>query len=154
MSLHGQTYLNNTYTYILNQFGSNKMEESGKFGVLSNVCYGGFGLSKFASEEYLKRGGEHLSDEEKLRYDPILHEIFNEFGSELCSGYCAELKIEYFDKKFRDYFNIEEYDGIESCEINYDAFERDELKHTIKDIVNDQEKSNDQKIEEIGLLVN
>jgi hypothetical protein len=122
--------------------------------VLLNSCYGGFGISEEASDEYLKRGGEHLEDREKLRYDPILHEIFSEIGSKRCSGHCANLKIYDINKIYQEYILITEYDGVESYEINYDAFERDELKRKIKDIVDDPEKGNDQKIEEIGLLVN
>jgi hypothetical protein len=122
--------------------------------VLLNSCYGGFGISEEASDEYLKRGGEHLEDREKLRYDPILHEIFSKIGSKRCSGHCANLKIYDINKIYQEYILITEYDGVESYEINYDAFERDELKRKIKDIVDDPEKGNDQKIEEIGLLVN
>jgi len=122
--------------------------------VLLNSRYGGFGISEEASDEYLRRGGEHLEDREKLRYDPILHEIFSEIGSKRCSGYCANLKIYHINKIYQEYILITEYDGVESYEINYDAFERDELKRKIKDIVDDPEKGNDQKIEEIGLLVN
>jgi hypothetical protein len=129
------------------------MEESNKFGLLLNACYGGFGISEPASDEYLRRGGEYLDDRENLRYDPILHEIFNEFGSKWCSGHCARLQISYIDKIYKDYIVINEYDGIESYEINDDAFEKDELKRTIKVIVRDQTKSSDQKIEEISRLV-
>jgi len=121
--------------------------------VLLNSCYGGFGISELASDEYLRRGGEHLGDREQLRYDPILHEIFNEFGSAWCSGHCARLKIYDINKIYQDYIDITEYDGVESYEINYDAFERDEFKRKIKDIVDDRKKSSDQKIEEISRLL-
>lgn len=98
--------------------------------VVYNACYGGFGLSDAAFEEWLKRkgieyfangegwhrsyvrtsDGKHISYYDIPRDDTDLVAIVKEMGDK-ASGQCAKLAIR--DVGDRDW-EIDEYDGFES----------------------------------------
>ena len=83
--------------------------------VLVNSCFGGFGFSDFVLKEFNKRTGDSCEgNEERYRTHEVIIDIFEEFGSEKCSGNYAKLKlIEIPDDV--DY-EITEYDGMEKVE--------------------------------------
>lgn len=91
--------------------------------IVINVCYGGFGLSKEATEEYARRKGlelgnwnknfkfyEGLSDNSIARDDPVLVEIVESMGSK-ADGWAAELKIVEIPDGVE--WSVHEYDGNE-----------------------------------------
>jgi len=88
--------------------------------VVLNGCYGGFGLSDKARQEYQKRTGiikEEYSDYDLERTDPVLVQIVEELGKE-ANGFCSDLYIESFDDDMEGCWSIHEYDGAESISID------------------------------------
>ena len=112
--------------------------------ILVNKCYGGYGTSKEAAREWLKRNNVvftiiedtyHLVveiDGEKQymtnidRADPILIELYEEKGSEFVSGRHAELKLEEIPDDCQ--YSIGEYDGQEWIEETWINVTIEELK--------------------------
>ena len=103
--------------------------------VLINSCYGGFGYSAKAISMYLdakavKYTGEivdcystvTLEDGRKFssydidRDDPTIIRIFEEIGSEECSGDHSNLTCVEIPDGCKDFYEISEYDGYESIE--------------------------------------
>lgn len=91
--------------------------------IVINACYGGFGLSREATDMYCKAKGidpgkwnktwsfyEGFSDHGLDRDDPLLVEIVEKLG-EKANGECAELKIVNVPDGVD--WQIEEYDGYE-----------------------------------------
>ena len=112
--------------------------------VLVNKCYGGYGTSKEAGLEWLKRtcavytvledsyhliveidGERHYMDQLD-RTDPVLIEIFEEFGSEFTSGMHAELEIQEIPDGCE--YEIGEYDGTEWIDETWINVTVEELK--------------------------
>lgn len=94
--------------------------------VLYNNCYGeGFTLSDAFLEEYEKRTGKKLDPAKILFYkgvtsircDPVAIALFEEKGSEWCSGYDSMLAIRDVPAVFDRYWEIEEGDGDEYVRI-------------------------------------
>ena len=112
--------------------------------VLVNRCYGGYGTSKQAGLEWLKRTNTPYTiiedgyslvveiDGEKQymnhldRNDPVLIEIFEEFGSEFTSGPHAELEL--YEVPDGCEFEIGEYDGKEWMDETWITVTLEELK--------------------------
>lgn len=98
--------------------------------VVYNACYGGFGLSKKATERLAQLGvedaektlkaqesepsvfGFYYSARDVVRHDPRLVQVVEEFGEEASGGF-ADLQVaEIPGNKYR----IDEYDGNESVQ--------------------------------------
>ena len=112
--------------------------------VLVNKCYGGYGTSKKAGYEWLKRTGTEytvLEDGYQLiveingereyldhidRTDPVLIGIFEEFGSEFTSGPHAELELQEIPDGCE--YEIGEYDGTEWIDETWIYVSVDELR--------------------------
>ena len=81
--------------------------------VVINDCYGGFGLSDAALDEYKSRKG--ITDLNFYYYDiardcPVLIDMIEEQGTAI-NGFAAELKVVEIPDDVNWY--IEEYDGME-----------------------------------------
>lgn len=93
--------------------------------VLYNDCYGGFDLSMAFKEEYEKRTGAPLEilsayvrvGANSIRCDPMAIKLFEEKGSEWCSGPHSLLEIREVPAVFANYWEIEDYDGNENVRI-------------------------------------
>ena len=98
---------------------------SGNTKVLFNDCYGGFDFSAAFMKEYEKRTGAPLEvlgayvrvGANSIRCDPTAIALFEEKGSEWCSGPYSSLAIREFPIVFAQYWEIEEYDGNEHVRI-------------------------------------
>ena len=89
------------------------------YKVVYNGCYGGFGLSKEASEYLNKHCGTkidpeygYIDENEVPRHHKGLVEVVELMG-EKANGFCAKLKIAEIDNPM---YRIDEYDGFESVE--------------------------------------
>lgn len=91
--------------------------------IVINACYGGFGLSKLATESYASRKGlnpgkwneafrfyDGISDRSIPRDDKDLIEIVESLGT-LANGWAADLKIVEIPDEVD--WEIAEYDGFE-----------------------------------------
>lgn len=94
-----------------------------KFEVLFNKSYGGFSLSKEATEELNKTYGwnktEYDFNSRHPRHDPRLIMLFKEKGSKWFSGVCADIDVVEVEA---DGYTINDYDGMESVEEKYADF--------------------------------
>lgn len=125
-------------------------QDQGYIEVLYNYCYGGFNPSEKAKELYIEKmleidkdfNNEHFDMYFVDRDDPILIEIFHQLGIEKFSGSYSKIKSLKIPKKFKDCFVIDEYDGKESVNIDYGKYKLDR----IRDILKNEEFSNDEKI--------
>ena len=93
------------------------------YKVVINTCYGGFSLSKEASEYLNEMYGLNInpvygflpdSDDEYIpRHDKRLIEAVETLGEDRASGYCSKLTIVEISTPC---YRIDEYDGMESVE--------------------------------------
>lgn len=128
--------------------------------VLYNTCYGGYGISETAIKEYNKRKKEIDPLFQEISYDffsilgtsrddTTLIEIFKEMGNKFNDKY-AKIKIKKIPKKYKNFYEISEYDGKESIHINNHSFVISSIK---KILYNDT--PSDEKIKKIKeILVN
>jgi len=118
-----------------------------QIGILYNDCYGGFEISKKAMEMYKNRKNnlhylQHYSHHVS-RTDPILIEIYNEIGQdEFSRKPISNIEIKYIDEKYKNFFIINEYDGLEDIEILYDAY----LLFNVRKIIFDEKMDKEEKI--------
>ena len=127
------------------------------FEILVNQWCGGFRVSGPAYEKYTQKGGQLYIHDDDIRHDPILIQIFKEYGSSFVSGAGAALGLETIDEKYKDYYTINEYDGVESVIVNTDGYEKDKLTIAMRDILQflDNTKITDtQKVAEIRRVIN
>lgn len=108
-----------------------KVEET--FTVVYNDCYGGFGMSPFALNEYNKRLLEHeepLKDiYSPLRDDKILIDLCKEFGDKV-NDKCSKLTLKSFPIQYESFLEWNDYDGKESVSVDY----RNYVLHRIREI--------------------
>jgi hypothetical protein len=105
-----------------------------EYAVVYNACFGGFSLSYEAVKKLCEKKGipynnstEHVSDYDgKIstlmfhdieRHDKDLISVVEELGVTAASGDHAKLHIQYMDSNM---YKIDEYDGKETVEQNYD----------------------------------
>lgn len=104
--------------------------------VLYNARHGGYGLSEKAEKMYEERSGRNVHSLDS-RHSPLLLQIFHELGDEFNSKYCYA-KIKKIPKKLENFYEIDEYDGLEEVIIDYYTYE---LTNTIlHSTMNDNEK--------------
>ena len=105
-------------------------EQPEQIPVLRNVCLGGFNPSELAIDRYntemLKLNPDFvpitsLGVYDLDRHDPVLVQIFKELG-EAFDGDCSKTKIEYINTNYKNYYNLENYDGCEKLIINTDIY--------------------------------
>ena len=109
---------------------------TGTVEILYNKCFGGFGFSSEAMNEYYNRkqtvDPSSFSEYEIERHDPVMLQIVKELGPR-ANGYCARLAIQSIPSHFVKYYEIDEYDGSESVRIKYDAYRIDAAKALLRD---------------------
>jgi len=117
-----------------------------------NACYGGFGLSEAAMEAYRARCPDvdpELSEYAISRHDPVMVEIVKELG-EAASDRYAKIRFRRVPVQYKDFYQIREYDGLESVVILKNEFKLD----AVKCILNDRSLSKADKLTRISAVVN
>lgn len=123
------------------------MDNKEEIEVLYNDCYGGWTLSNKAKELYKLRKNNLSNTYISKRSDPILIQIYYELGDKFDDKF-SKTNIKKIDKIYEKYYDIEEYDGLESVIINYDKYNLDKIKNKLNEIL----KSNINNDEKIGEL--
>jgi len=127
------------------------MENHEVIEVLYNGCYGGWTLSEKAKELYnirkLKNTEKYLS----RRSDPVLIQIYYELGDEFDGKY-SKTKIEKIPKKYAFFYDINEYDGLETVTIDYTRYKLVTIQNKIKELLQNT-NTNDEKINELQLFI-
>jgi hypothetical protein len=124
--------------------------EEEEIEVLLNDCYGGWQISNKANKLYELR---RTKDSIRKRSDPILVQIYKELGDEFDGGKHSKTGIEKIPKKYEKYYIINEYDGLETVEIDYTLYELDNLKQKIKEILENNSMDNDEKINQFKKMI-
>ena len=140
------------------------MEEE-QIEVLYNGCYGGWVISDEAIQLYnlkmLEKDSSIQPFIKKNKYsfcksgrdDPILVQIYHEIGKKINGDSASKICIETIPKKYKNYYEITEYDGFESIVINEIKYEYDTLKSTITKILIDDTISSDNKISKLIMIL-
>jgi hypothetical protein len=131
----------------MEKFNDNDIE---KIQVLYNGCYGRWHPSAKACELYKIRkiiNGIYI----RRRSDPVFIQIFNELGDEFDDKYSKTMIIE-IPKIYENYYEIEEYDGLESVTINYTKYKLDKIENKIKEVLQST-MHNDEKINELQKFI-
>lgn len=102
--------------------------------VMYNSCYGGFSLSKAAVAEYRRRCPEavHVRARNVERHDPVMVQIVLEI-QEKANGHYANIKLERIPVEYVNHYKIDEYDGLENVQIQYDKYRVDSVRSILKD---------------------
>ena len=103
--------------------------------ILYNDCTGGFRFSDNFLEEYKRRtgeiapalGGNWRNKQECIRCNPIVIEIFEEKGSQWCSGRNSRIRQINIPAIFTDFWKIEEYHGHEAVSVD--------VNHALADVL-------------------
>lgn len=129
---------------------SDSQEEPKMLKVIYSAAYGGFRLSHEA-ECHLKMLELPISmSGKKSRMNQAVIEALEKFGLEKSSGgRGCKLVVTKIPMEVKDFFTIEEYDGFESVEVNYDKLMASLLDKTMKKLINKEENLN----EEIELFI-
>lgn len=124
--------------------------------VLYNVKYGGWGISQEGIALYNERMSQLSSEYVPVKYDfgidrhdPVLVQVWKELGDKCSGKYCAIDSVEIY-KKYENYYEVNEYDGIESISINILKYKLDKIKEVIENDIGD----GDEKIEVIEGILN
>lgn len=97
------------------------MSNENTFGILFNICYGGFVFSDLFINEFEKEFGDKINKHNyNLRDDPRAITLFNKLGSETSSGKHSKLKIVYLPNELKEYYYVSEYDGKEDVHVEFD----------------------------------
>jgi hypothetical protein len=122
--------------------------------VLHNDCYGGgWRISNKARKLYALRKTNNSNNYLCKRSDPILIQIYHELGDEFDGDKTSKTFIGKIPKKYENCYNISEYDGLETVEIDYIKYELDNLKKKIKEIVENNSLNNDEKINQFKQII-
>ena len=108
--------------------------------VMVNTCFGGFGLSEAAMNEYHRRclskareGGEENSLEYGIsRHDPVMVQIVREMGL-LASDRYAKVCLEMIPAQYVHHYSIREYDGMESVKVHRNAYKVEAARAILRD---------------------
>ena len=130
--------------------------------IMVNECFGGFGFSKDAIKEYLKRSsaepnnpelmtgndGQAINEYNVQRHNPVMVQIVKEMGFR-ANGAFAEIHLKKIPSQYIKHYSIEEYDGRESVVIQYDKYKVDSAKMLLKS----SHLSKEQKLAQISALL-
>lgn len=125
--------------------------------ILVNSCYGGYSKSKKARVLYIERlkeideSSELFKECDGGRHDPILVQIFRELGEDFNSKH-SFIEIETIPLKYKDYYSIFEYDGLERVEINELQYDADTKINKLKFLLINT-MTNDEKIIEFKKIL-
>lgn len=133
------------------------MKNGETINIMYSVKTDGWTLTDKAIELYNQRMREQnpkFRDVTKydcfLRHDPLLFILYKELGQDFCIEDYNNIKICKIPKKYEDYYDIEEYDGVETITINYWEHSMDNMKNKIKGILLNEELTNDEKIRKMN----
>jgi hypothetical protein len=114
--------------------------ESTTIKILYNDCYGGFNLSDEFKAEYERRTSKKINicysyaskGSDSIRTNPNAIAIFEEKGSDWCSGPSSMIKLRTIPAIFNNYWNIDECEGDETVAVNVEGALADILETYIQ----------------------
>lgn len=121
--------------------------------ILYNKKYGGWTISDKAKELYKLRTTNNLDCDFHERNDTILIQIYKELGNEFDDKKYSNTLIKKIPKKYKEYYYISEYDGLETVNIDYTKYELDNLIKNIKKILENNNFDNNEKINQFKKMI-
>jgi hypothetical protein len=110
--------------------------------VMYNSTYGDFSYSDLAKTLYQNRTNRRRY-QEPSRCDELMVKIVKELGAKANGKHCR-IKFETIPEKYREYYHISEYDGLETVHVDcrkYEAYTiMDNIKAILTSIMDDNEK--------------
>ena len=102
--------------------------------VMVNRCYGGFGLSEAAMDEYRRRRplAEDVVYYDIERDDPLMVQIVRELGAR-ANGPHAQIELERIPAVYARHYSIHEYDGLEHVVLHRNAYRVDTARAILRD---------------------
>lgn len=118
-------------------------------------------ISEAAKSQYVDNGGEIDPDELSglhLKTDVVLQDVLRQLGAtkfyEEERGWFAGVgELHMYPNKYKGYYQINEYDGIESIEINYELQQSDEKHAAIASILYSTGLTPEEQIAQLKELV-
>ena len=109
------------------------MSDTEYFEVIYNTEYGGFEFSDKIIQEYckIKNINDKISNDDSLREDLVMIELIKKHGSKFASTKYSHLVIKKIPIIFRNYYEINEYDGAENITINYNSYKLDQIRNIL-----------------------
>jgi hypothetical protein len=89
------------------------------------------------------------------RHDPLLIEIYQELGNDFDDSKISKTKVATFSDKYKDFYVIGEYDGLETVSIDMTQYKLHKLTETyekIREILSNNAWNNDDKIRHLTFL--
>lgn len=121
-----------------------------KVGIVINICYGGFGISEWARQQFKERARADGYIPQPERTDEKLIELIEAHGSRV-NGLYSSLIIEYIpnDYYINKCYRIDEYDGSETLVLLHNKYK---LKK-ITEIIQNEKLSESVRIEQTKQLL-
>jgi hypothetical protein len=104
--------------------------------VMVNMCFGGFGLSQAAMDEYRRRCPSSFfadRDCDIPRHDAVMVQIVKDLGSEAASARHASVQLRRIPSEYVRHYTIEEYDGMESVALDRAGYVLDAARAILRD---------------------
>ena len=119
-------------------------------GIVINTCYGGFGISEWALDQFKDRARADGYIPKLERTDELLIELIKTHGSKV-NGPFSSLIIQYMphDYFINNCYRIDEYDGVETLILLHEKYK---LKK-INEIIENEKASASDRIENIKQLL-
>lgn len=155
-------YVDNTDAIVDEGDKVDLIEKEGKIGIMTNVCYGGFGISEEGKAVLKERKVKYINK----YYDVVrtcrqVIELIEEQKVNMVRSF-SKIYVQYIDKKYFDgpgFWRIDEYDGSERLVIDEKGYEiwrkkqsSEELHKKIFDILNEKNYDDSEKINKIKIL--
>jgi hypothetical protein len=93
--------------------------------IMYNACYGGFGFSDLAKEEYCKLCPGATDIDNIERHDPVMVQIVLDLGPERAGARFAKIELEEIPSRYVNHYSILEYDGMETVRVRYNKYKLD-----------------------------
>ncbi len=135
--------------------GNNFLVQNNEVFIAINCCCGGFSLSEVATDLLKKTSSDvellDYIDEDIKRHDPDLIKVIRQLGKK-ANDTCSDLRIVKIpiEAVYADAFQISDYDGSESVEVNHERIALYYLINSIKSIEDlDMKRLNDKFFKDI-----
>jgi hypothetical protein len=140
-------------------------QEDETIAVLYNHCYGGWTLNPLVTELYNERK-KAINPAFKpvtcmpddygsvvTRHDPLLVDIYYELGANFDGASYSQTNVETIPAKYKDYYDIQEYDGYETVIINHEKYALGSLKEQLRTLLENTATTDAEKIKAVRQLL-
>jgi hypothetical protein len=134
-----------------------QQDETPTIEIVINKRYGGFGLSRAALDEIVKMGYKFENPEypdgelSDMRHNSHLVKVVKMLG-ESASGDRAKLVVQKIPEELKDYYVVNEYDGMETITYDWDIFLKTNLESLDDDNVDEWKERVERLLAAVGVV--